>query len=47
MRVENITTKPRNSGYLKTVLAVLGAVAVSAGTYVAWPALTYLGEKLV
>ncbi len=47
MRAENITTRPPERGYLNKVLVILGAVAVTAGTYVAWPALAHLGSKLV
>jgi len=47
MRVENLTTKPRKANYLGVVLAGLGAVAATASTIIAWPALTHLGEKLL
>lgn len=48
MRTENVRTSPfEGSRYVRRVLTVLGVIAFSAGTYVAWPALTHLGTKLV
>ena len=47
MRVENLTSKPRKANYLGIVLAGLGALAATASTIVAWPALTHLGDKLL
>jgi hypothetical protein len=47
MRAENIQSTEKNDKYLNAVLLLLGTVAVSAGTYVAWPALAYLGSKLI
>jgi len=47
MRVENITSKPRDAKYLNKSLAVLGVIAATASLYVAWPALVHLGQKLL
>lgn len=47
MRAENLTTRPRDSRYLRNTLLILGTIAVSASFYVAWPALAHLGGKLV
>jgi len=47
MRVENITSKPRDAKYLNKTLVFLGAFAAMASVYVAWPALMHLGQKLL
>lgn len=46
-RIENITSTPRDAKYLNRSLIFLGAFAVAASIYVAWPALTHLGMKLL
>jgi len=47
MRVENITSKPRDAKYLNKSLVVLGVFAVAGFVYVAWPALMHLGQKVL
>lgn len=48
MRSENLRTSPLDgSRYVHRVLVVLGVIAFSAGTYVAWPALAHLGSKMI
>ena len=48
MKTENLNSKPVNTRtYLRYVLLVLGAVAVTAASYVAWPALVHIGSKLI
>ncbi|MFO7983331.1 MAG: hypothetical protein R6V08_07775 [Desulfuromonadales bacterium] len=48
MKKENVRTNPlEGSRYVSSALVVLGIIAFSAGTYVAWPALVHLGSKIV
>lgn len=47
MRVENITSKPREAKYISRSLVFMGGFAVVASIYVAWPALVHLGQKLL
>lgn len=48
MRKEDVKTSPfEGSQYVRRALVVLGVISVSAGTYVAWPALVHLGSKIV
>lgn len=48
MRSENLVTRPLSrKNYVRTALVAFGAVAMAASTYIAWPALTHLGTKLV
>ena len=48
MRTENLSTKPINrNNYVQTALVAFGVVAMAASAYIAWPALTHLGTKIV
>jgi hypothetical protein len=47
MRVENITSKPRDARYLNASLTVFGLFALLSSLYVAWPALAHLGGKIL
>jgi hypothetical protein len=47
MRAENVTSKPRDAKYLKNSLMVFGVCAFLSSMYVAWPALTHLGGKIL
>ncbi len=47
MKQENLVSGKRESRYLNAILAILGAAAVLIGTWVAWPVLLHLGEKII
>jgi hypothetical protein len=47
MRAENITSKPRDAKYLTTSLMAFGLFAFLSSIYVAWPALSHLGGKIL
>lgn len=47
MRAENITAKPEARNQVVVALAVIGIAAIPLALFIAWPALVYIGEKLV
>lgn len=47
MKVENSSTRPEGRKTVSYLLAAMGVFALPVSVYVAWPALTHLGGKLI
>ncbi|WP_291316579.1 hypothetical protein [Desulfuromonas sp.] len=48
MKQENIvSSRPQASNYVKATMVAMGIAAFSASAFVAWPALSHIGAKLI
>lgn len=47
MKVENSSSRPEGRKTVSYLIAAMGVFVVPVSLYVAWPALTHLGGKLI